>query len=72
MVYVVDLEKDLVKRIRFRVRTRQAGLLTFNYLQDIEYDTDIFTEPLLPFDDGDITAKPPGMTWLVDLAEGKI
>ncbi len=72
MVYVVDLEKDIVKRIRFRVRTQQAGFLTFNYLQDIEYDSDMFTEPILPVDYSGKPARPPGITWLVDLAEGKI
>jgi hypothetical protein len=72
MVYVVDLEKDLVKGIRFRVSARHAGSLKFNYLQDIESNNDIFTEPLLPVDGGRKTAQPPGVTWLIDLAEGKI
>ncbi len=72
MVYVVDLEKDLVKRIRFRVRKHQAGFLTFNYLQDIEYDNDMFTEPLLPVDYSGKTARPLSITWLIDLVEGKI
>ncbi len=72
MVYVVDLEKDIVKGIRIRINARQAGSLKFNYHQDIESGNDIFTEPLLPVDDGGKTAQPLGITWLIDLAEGKI
>jgi hypothetical protein len=72
MVYIVNMEKDVVERVRFRVSKRPVGSLTFDYLQNISDAGDHFAEPVLPAAAVGIRAESEGILWLVNLAQGKI
>jgi hypothetical protein len=72
LVYTIDMENDLIKDIRFDIRTKTGGSLTFSYLQDIDSVGDEFIEPAM-FDYPQVaTQENLGMLWLFSLAQGTL
>ncbi|MHC4560360.1 MAG: hypothetical protein ACYS80_24005, partial [Planctomycetota bacterium] len=72
LVYTIDMENDLIKDIRFDVKSKTGGSLTFSYLQDIDEVGDEFIEPVL-FDYPQVpTQQSPGIIWLFSLAQGDL
>ncbi len=72
LVYVIDLENDIIEDIRFEVRNRMIGSLVFSYLQDIEQTGDEFSEPAISVSH-EVAIRPgAGILWLVDLAQGSL
>ncbi len=72
LVYVIDLEKDIIKDIRFEERNRMIGSLVFSYLQDIEQAGSEFAEPAVSVSPEVPTRSGAGILWLVDLAQGTL
>jgi hypothetical protein len=72
LAYTVDMEKDLVKVIKFRRGGRKLGSLTFTHVQDIREVEGEFVEPGLPEGARAPTRAEPGILWLIDLAQGRI
>ncbi len=72
LVYGIDMEKDIIEDIRFRVRKINIGSLVFTYLQDIEQAGDEFVEPTIPKSPEVPTRLGAGILWLVDLAQGNL
>jgi RNA polymerase sigma-70 factor (ECF subfamily) len=69
LVYVVDMEKDVVDRITFLSDEEQVlGELRFSYLQEIDNIGSEFAEPRRKSHQG-MCFKKPGILWLVQLAE---
>jgi hypothetical protein len=72
VVYTIDMENDLIKDIRFDIRTKTGGSLTFSYLQDIDGVGDEFIEPAI-FDYPQVaTQESLGMLWLFSFAQGTL
>jgi len=72
LVYRIDMLTDVIEGIRFRVRNRNAGSLTFSYLQDIKEAAGEFIEPAILDDTQVATRQSPGILWLIYLAQGKL
>jgi len=69
LLYTIDIEADLVRRIDFTVNKAPAGSLEFEYLPDASGKSSEFTAPVnrnerVTFD------KDSGILWLVRLANG--
>jgi hypothetical protein len=71
LVYTIDIEADLVRRIDFIVADVPAGSLEFEYLSDVNVSRSEFAVP---------SSRPlqatfredPGILWLVALANGTL
>lgn len=71
LVYVIDMEKDVIDKIAFSSGNGRQGELRFSYLQNIDKSDDDFASPPTKHYE-----KPPQqdaeMLWLVRLAEGNL
>jgi RNA polymerase sigma-70 factor (ECF subfamily) len=72
LVYGIDMEKDIIEDIRFKVGKMNIGSLVFTYLQDIEQAGDEFVEPSISDTPEAPTRSGAGILWLVDLAQGTL
>ena len=70
MVYVIDVEEDIVEEILFTEGKDIVGSLTFTYLQDIDNVGDEFTEPVIQTNTYTDLHKLPGILWLIELSHG--
>lgn len=69
LVYTIDVEADLVRKIDFMAGNASVGSLEFEYLQDTNVRTREFAAPAARSER--VTLRDdPGMLWLVRLAEG--
>jgi hypothetical protein len=71
LVYLIDIEADLVHQIDLWTGTAQVGSLEFEYLQDANTRLDEFTAPLARSERTSWRGSS-GMLWLVRLAEGNL
>ena len=71
LVYIIDLNNDIIESIRFWAGNNYLGELTFSYLQDIE---DVGTGFPSPRIGKDVKGPPQGRLklWLVRVAEGSL
>jgi len=72
VIYTIDLENDLIKDIRFDTQGEAKGRLTFSYLQDIDQLANEFSEPAVSLSPQPPTQQPPGIQWLIHLAQGNL
>ena len=72
LIYVIDMENDVIRNIRFDVNGQSIGTLTFDYVQDINQISDEFTEPVISDNPQDFTKKDMGGLWIIDLARGEL
>ena len=70
MVYVIDVEEDIIEEILFTEGTEIVGSLKFSYLQDIDQVKKEFTEPVIPNNTSADLQKLPGILWLINLSHG--
>jgi hypothetical protein len=71
LVYLIDLEADLVRRIDLIVGNAQVGSLEFEYLQDASVGSNEFTAP--PIRNERVSLRnSAGLLWLVRLANGNL
>jgi RNA polymerase sigma-70 factor, ECF subfamily len=71
LLYAIDIEADLVRRIDFTVQNAPAGSLEFEYLQDVDAGDSEFTTPATR-NERVTLQKDPGILWLVRLANGTL
>ncbi len=69
LVYTIDLEADLVRKIEFSKAGRSLGQLDFEYLQDLDGDLSEFRAPR-KIDTRVTPRDSQGMLWLIQLADG--
>ena len=69
LVYTIDLEADLVRKIEFLEGGRSTGHLEFEYLQELDSDRGEFTSPA-GMDARISLRENQGILWLAQLAEG--
>jgi len=72
LTYIIDLENDLIREIRFEVRDEAAGMLIFSYLEDIDRLGGGFTEPVISGIQKCPAQRPPGILWLINLVRGDL
>ena len=71
LLYTIDIEADLVRRIDFTVDNVPAGSLEFEYLSDVSVDRSEFAAPATRH--ARVTfRKDSGILWLVQLANGAL
>jgi RNA polymerase sigma-70 factor (ECF subfamily) len=71
LVYLIDIEADLVRRIDLWAGNAQVGSLEFEYLQDLPAGQNEFAAPALRADR--LTLRDSsGLLWLVRLADGTL
>jgi hypothetical protein len=71
LVYLIDVEADLVRRIDFFVGNAQVGSLEFEYLQDVSVGSNEFTAPPTRSERASLR-NSAGLLWLVRLANGHL
>jgi RNA polymerase sigma-70 factor (ECF subfamily) len=71
LVYLIDIEADLVRQISLSVGDSQVGSLEFEYLQDVTVGQSEFTAPALRGDRATLR-ESSGLLWLVRLANGTL
>lgn len=71
LVYTIDIEADLVRRIDFTVNNAPAGSLEFEYLPDVNVKGSEFTAPATR-NERVTLQKDAGILWLVRLANGTL
>jgi RNA polymerase sigma-70 factor (ECF subfamily) len=69
LLYTIDIEADLVRRIEFTVNKNPAGSLEFEYLPDASGKNSEFTAPVNRNERVTLD-KDSGILWLVRLANG--
>lgn len=69
LLYTIDIEADLIRRIDFTVNGAEAGSLEFEYLPDADLRSSEFTAPVQR-NERVTLERDPGMLWLVQLANG--
>jgi RNA polymerase sigma-70 factor (ECF subfamily) len=69
LLYTIDIEADLVRRIEFTVDNAPAGSLEFEYLPDADTKSSEFTVPINR-NERVTLQKDSGILWLVRLANG--
>ncbi len=69
LLYTIDIEADLIRRIDFNVNNAGAGSLEFEYLPDANLKSSEFTAPVRRNERVTLD-RDPGMLWLVQLANG--
>jgi len=70
LIYMIDLSKDVLKCIKYKVNDRSVGRLDFYYIQDVNSVAAKFVEPTLPATPQKIKAEDRGILWLADLVLG--
>jgi hypothetical protein len=70
LVYTIDMQTDVVERIRISTSEGRTGELRFSYLQDIEQAGGRFVEPQVGSYYGRKREQGPGLLWLVHLVNG--
>ena len=74
LVYVIDMEKDVVARIEFSTvggAELTEGVLNFSYVDDVGHGVDNYTAPD-SFDCESFVGKTIEMPWLLQLAQGRL
>jgi len=71
LIYTIDLEADLVRKITFMVGSATVGSLEFEYLPDTRVNTSEFAAPPVRGERASLR-EAPGMLWLVRLANGAL
>ena len=71
LLYTIDIEADLVRRIDFTVNNAPAGSLEFEYLPDANVRSSEFTAPATR-NERVTLQKDAGILWLVRLANGAL
>ncbi len=71
LLYTIDIEADLVRRIDFTVNNAPAGSLEFEYLPDVNVKSSEFTAPANR-NERVTLQKDAGILWLVRLANGTL
>ncbi len=69
LVYTIDLDADLIRRIEFKKSARPVGHLEFEYLQDLDTDLSEFDAPTGTVERTSLR-QSQGLLWLVQLANG--
>jgi hypothetical protein len=70
LVYTIDMESDVIDKIKFSAGNSLEGELEFSYLQDIDNVDGKFASPRI----GSYRKpqqNPPGMLWLVNLINNR-
>jgi len=70
LVYTIDMEHDLLRRIRFIVNGKEVGQLEFNYLDKVDDANDAYVIPTTSAVLHPPSQAAPGMYWLFHLAHG--
>jgi RNA polymerase sigma factor (sigma-70 family) len=68
LVYLIDMENDVIEGITFSANEATVGELRFSYLQDIDRATSEFVAPRRSSSTKP-QRDPPGILWLVQLVE---
>ncbi|MCL5281573.1 MAG: sigma-70 family RNA polymerase sigma factor [Planctomycetes bacterium] len=71
LVYLIDLEADLVRQIDLWTNDAPVGTLEFEYLQDVNIRLNEFADPPVR-SERTAPRNSSGMLWLVRLAEGNL
>jgi len=71
LVYLIDIEADLVRQIDLWAGDAQVGSLEFEYLQDVNTKPEEFTAPPARSERTSLR-ESSGLLWLVRLAEGNL
>ncbi|MDI6450693.1 RNA polymerase sigma factor [Anaerobaca lacustris] len=71
LIYTIDLEADLIRRIELLNAGTPAGHLDFEYLQDLGGDLDEFDAPARTSERTSLR-QSEGLLWLVQLANGAL
>jgi hypothetical protein len=71
LVYLIDIEADLVRQIDLWAGDVQVGTLEFEYLEDVNIRLEEFTAPPVRSDRASLRGNS-GMLWLARLAEGNL
>jgi RNA polymerase sigma-70 factor (ECF subfamily) len=71
LVYLIDIEADLVRQIDLWVDDAQVGTLEFEYLQDVNTKLDEFAVPP-GSSERTLLRKSSGLLWLIQLADGTL
>jgi len=71
LIYTIDIEADLVRRIDFTVNDTPVGSLDFEYLPDVNVKGSEFTAPASR-NERVTLQKDAGILWLVRLANGAL
>jgi hypothetical protein len=69
LVYTIDLEADLVRRIEFRQGRATVGQLEFDYLQELDGNLSEFRVPT-GLNNRNALSESLGILWLAQLANG--
>ncbi|HPY50461.1 MAG TPA: hypothetical protein PLO68_11390, partial [Sedimentisphaerales bacterium] len=69
LVYTIDLDADVIRRIEFLQAQRPVGYLDFEYLQDLDGDLSEFKAPAGGTERTSLK-QSQGILWLVQLARG--
>jgi hypothetical protein len=74
--YVINLNKDIIETIEFLTsggaRQEKRGRLRFTYLEDVERAAAEFIEPDAMTVPSERRRESPGMSWLMELAQGTL
>ena len=71
LVYLIDIEADLVHQIGLYADDAQVGTLDFEYLQNVNTRLDEFTAPVARSERATLR-ESSGLLWLVRLANGNL
>jgi len=71
LIYTIDLEADLIRRIDFTVNDTPAGSLDFEYLPDVTAGSGEFAAPVTR-NERVTLQRDSGILWLVRLANGTL
>ncbi len=71
LIYTIDIEADLVRRIDFTVDGIPTGVLEFEYLSDVSANSSEFAAPSAR-SEGVSLRQDSGILWLVQLANGTL
>lgn len=72
LVYTIDMQNDVIERIRFSAGDGHQADLRFSYLQDIEGIGHEFVEPTVTRSHGSKRRASPGMLWLLQLVNREL
>ncbi|MBN1805367.1 MAG: RNA polymerase sigma factor [Sedimentisphaerales bacterium] len=72
LVYSIDMEKDIINDITFKVHKDTIGSLAFSYLQNTEQTGNDFIEPVIPDRPEVHIRSGDGILWLIDLGFGSL
>ncbi len=70
LVYIIDMETDVIEKITFSIGNGGEGELKFSYLQNIDDAGDEFSPPKAGGSYRRTRQEPPGMLWFVKLMNG--